>query len=366
MAKDSLKIDDLDKNMKVNTLNVGDFTWYDPKKLPFRISGLPWFSEEKLYRRLPKQPTYEIPNLVDLLANCTAGAQIGFRTDATKLAIKVKLFGKADMNHMPATGQCGFDCYIGEPTKQKFYRVTNYDRTQQEYEITFFERADRELLNITLNFPLYQGVEKVLIGIDVAGRIMAPPPYESNKKVIFYGTSITQGGCASRPGMTYTNILSRRFNLEFINLGFSGNGKGEPNMASLIAEIKDPACLVLDYEPNCVSTEHYKETLPQFIKIYRQTHPEVPILVVSKFPYALEALDRSLLEQRLERLTFQKSLIKRLKEEGDQLLYFHEGTEILGEYADECTVDGIHPNDLGFMRITDSLEGTLKGILTEK
>ena len=358
-----MNLEELDKDMKVNIVQRNSVTWYDPAESPFKLSGFAWFHEEKRYRRLPKQPEFEISDPVDQLADCTAGGQIRFQTNATKLAIKVKLTEKANMPHMPATGQCGFDCYIGEPTKQQFCSVTRYDHLQDEYEITFFERKENNYLNITLNFPLYQGVEQVLIGINHEAQITAPPDYDSKKKVILYGTSITQGGCASRPGMAYTNILSRRMNLEFINLGFSGNGKGEPNMAKLISEIEDPACLVLDYEPNCVSTELYKETLPEFIRIYRQSHPDIPILVVSKFPYADEIVDKQVYDDRIERLNFQMKLIEQLKQDGDQHLYFYEGTDLLGQYRDECTVDGVHPTDLGFMSIADKLTPVLREIL---
>lgn len=302
-----MKVEKLDKDMGIKTVQENSVIWYDPRDSPFKLSGFAWFDQERRYRRLPQQPTLGIPDPVDILANCTAGGQIRFQTDATKLAIKVKLIGKANMSHMPATGQCGFDCYIGEASQQQFCNVTRYDHTHEDYEITIFERQDNNFIEITLNFPLYQGVEKIEIGINNNAQVGAPPDYDSDKKVIFYGTSITQGGCASRPGMAYTNILSRRINMEFINLGFSGNGKGEPNMARLISKIENPACLVLDYEPNCVSTSLYKETLPEFIRIYRESHPDIPILVLSQFPYAVEIVNNDINHDRLERLDFQKN-----------------------------------------------------------
>lgn len=266
------------------------------------------------------------------------------------------------MGHMPATGQCGFDCYIGEPNKQRFAGVSHYDHILQHYEVTLFERDGDELIDVTLNFPLYQGVDEVWVGVDKMATI-APPTHKQPKRVIFYGTSITQGGCASRPGMAYTNILSRRFNMEFINLGFSGNGKGEAGMAHLISEIARPACLVLDYEANCVSTQLYKETLPRFINIYRTVHPDVPILVLSKLPYAREAYAKRFLYDRLERLHFQKELIEQMRKAGDRHIHFHEGTDLFDPHREECTVDGSHPNDLGFMHMADRLTQVLKGIL---
>lgn len=358
-----LNVEKLDKDMSVDDLQDNGIKWLDPMVPPFLINGFAWFQQEKKYRRLPEHPNFEITEAVDVLADCTAGGQIRFQTTATKLAIKVKLSGKANMPHMAATGQCGFDCYIGDPTKQQFVNVTRYDHFQQDYEIIIFERQEKDLINITLHFPLYQGVEHVFIGVNEGAEVKAAPHFESAKKVIFYGTSITQGGCASRPGMAYPNILSRRFNMEFINLGFSGNGKGEGNMARLISEIENPACLILDYEPNCVSTELYKETLPEFIRIYRESHLNTPILLVSKFPYAAELINKQLYNDRNDRLNFQKELIEQLKQAGDQNIYFYEGTDLLGEHSEEGTVDGTHPTDLGFMSIANKLTPVLRKIL---
>lgn len=362
---ENLNIEKLDKNMRADDEMEEQLTWHDPGSSPFRLSGFAWFTQEKLYRRLPVQPGVPITEAVDRLANCTAGGQIDFQTNATTLAIQVTLRGKANMRHMPATGQCGFDCYIGGPNEQRFYSVTKYNHTLKQYTATLLNRKKNEPLSITLNFPLYQGVESVFIGTNQGAEVRPPIAYDCSKKVIFYGTSITQGGCASRPGMAYSNILSRRFNMEFINLGFSGNGRGEANMARIIAEIEDPACLVLDYEGNCTDVELYKETLPRFIQIYREAHRKVPILVVSRMAYPTELLPEfdQRNSDRLVRLAFQKNLVDQLREAGDQHLHFLDGTHLLGDHGWEGTVDGSHPNDLGFMNMADNLTPVLREIL---
>lgn len=358
-----INVEKYDKNMQINKVENRRMKWIDAKEEPFDIRGFAWFAEEKKFRRLPISPKEKIPEAVDHLANCTAGGQIRFQTNSTKLSIRVKLSGKANMPHMTAIGQCGFDCYIGEFGEERYLSSTYYAHEKDHYEIELYRQKNRENQVVTLYFPLYQGVETVSIGIDPKARVLPPPPYQNQKKVIFYGTSITQGGCATRPGLAYTNILSRRINQEIINLGFSGSGKGEISMARLIQTIQSPACLVLDYEPNCVSTKQYKKTLPAFIATYREKHPEVPILVISKFPYAKEQLDQNLYKERIERLEFQKNLIYHLQEEGDRQLYFFDGATLLGDHFYECTVDGVHPNDLGFMKMADRLTPLLQKIL---
>jgi hypothetical protein len=229
--------------------------------------------------------------------------------------------------------------------------------------MVMYEKMERQPRAITLYFPLYQGVEEVQIGLEPDADISEPAKYASSKRVIVYGTSITQGASAARPGMSYTNILSRRIPLEFINLGFSGSGRGEPELAMLVSDISGPACLVLDYEANCPSPEHMEKTLPEFIRIYRDVHPDVPILVLSKIRYARELFDDALLEKRLRMQRFQRETVERLNRQGDRNIYFYDGSGLLGANFHECTVDGVHPTDLGFMRMADGLTPVLQKLL---
>jgi hypothetical protein len=353
----------LDANMRIQQSGDNDFIWHSPFEQPFHVAGFGWLHEEGRYRRLPAKPSRILPAAVDILSNCTAGGQIRFVTDAASLSVKVKLTGAANMYHMPATGQCGFDCYIGGPGEQDFYSTTVYDHRLTEYESVIFTNMERKNRIITLNFPLYQGVEEVWIGLDREARIALPPAYDSPKKIIVYGTSITQGGCASRPGMAYTNILSRRINMEFLNLGFSGNGKGEPELSHILAEIPDPECLILDYEANCVSTELLQKTLPDFISIYREKHPLTPILVISRITHAKEKFHSQMAQERAERKQIQIRTVEQRRKLDDANIYFCDGSMLLGKDAHECTVDGSHPTDLGFLRMADGLTPVLQRIL---
>ncbi|RKN85580.1 SGNH/GDSL hydrolase family protein [Paenibacillus ginsengarvi] len=354
----------LDPNMKLEQTGELGLKWLSPKERPFRLSGFPWFHQDGVYRRMPVQPKHELPPAVNQLANSTAGGQIAFRTDSPRLAIRVELTGKANMYHMPATGQCGFDIYLGEPGDQQYFGTTRYDHTQLSYEVVLYEFPNTELRHVTLNFPLYQGVKEVSIGIAAGSRIEEPLPYRTGKKVIVYGTSITQGGCATRPGMAYTNILSRRIPLEFVNLGFSGNGRGEPEVARVLTEIEDPALLVLDYEANAVGVELMKRTLPEFIRIYREAHPGVPILVVSKIQYARERFEPALLRLRLDMKKVEMDTVEMYRSQGDANIHFFDGTALLGtDSYNECTVDGVHPTDLGFLRMADTLTPVLQELL---
>jgi lysophospholipase L1-like esterase len=364
MSKRSKGVDaqKLDPHMELSKGAGGGIQWRSPKQPPFKLAGLAWFARDGVYRRLPVKPKHALRDSVNSLANCTAGAQIRFQTNSSRLSLRVKLRGPATMDHMPATGQCCFDLYVGPIGKMTYFSTGRYDRTLSEYETTLFQDLPAERRDLTLDFPLYQGVVDVQVGLDAGARIWPPRPYADKRRAIFYGTSITQGGCAARAGMAYTNILSRRFNMECINLGFSGNGKGEPELARLILEIERPALYVLDYDANVGDVE-MRKTLPEFIRILRAERPTTPILVVSRPPTAPELVRPGARKARCAKAAFQRAEVARWRREGDKNIYFLNGGDLMGKDFHECTVDGGHPTDLGFMRMADAMTPVLRGIL---
>ena len=339
-----------------------ELAWRSPTDAPFRLAGFAWFEQDGLYRRLPLEPKVPIPKSVDNFANRTAGGQIQFQTTSRELWARVELAEAPNMYHMTAAGQCGFDCYVGPPRRQ-FYRGTvKFAPRDASYESPLFSFPEAEMRNVTVNFPLYGGVKEVMVGLDADARVEAPPPYDGGR-VVVYGTSITQGGCAARPGLAYSNILSRRFNREFINLGFSGSGRGEPEMARLMAEIPDTACYVLDYEANAAAEERLLKTLAGFIEILRQAHPLTPILVVSKIRYAGENFGQETINARLGRRDFQRDTVEHLRAAGDEKVFFCDGGRLLGDDFHECTVDGGHPNSMGLWRMAEGLAPVIGEIL---
>ncbi|MFD2330843.1 SGNH/GDSL hydrolase family protein [Cohnella sp. GCM10020058] len=360
--RSGVKPQELDENMVIAERSGDELRWLSPLAEPFVIAGLPWLKKERLYRRLPAASAHKLPPAVDMLADCPAGGQIRFRTDSPTVVVKAVLSGPADMDHMPASGQCGFDCYIGGFGAQVYAGTTRMSTAATQICHPLFEQLAATPREVTINLPLYQGVREIWIGVAPEAAVEPPASYGDSRKIIVYGTSITQGGCASRPGMAYTNVLSRRLPYEFVNEGFSGNGKGEPELARMLAEIDNPGLLVLDYVAN-VSPEGYRETLPTFIGLYREAHPDVPILVLSKIRYARETFDDAAVQSRLDTRAFGMETVERLKREGDAHIYFQDGGELLGDRFDECTVDGIHPTDLGFLRMADGLAPTLSDIL---
>ncbi|MDF2937142.1 MAG: hypothetical protein K0Q90_2515 [Paenibacillaceae bacterium] len=361
--KKSATLEQFDRNMRMTGTREEGLCWFDPREAPFRLGGFPWISQDGVYRRMPLHPEEALPQAVNWLADHTAGGHIRFRTDSRELHIRVKLKDRANMYHMAPTGQCGFDCYIGAPGEEKFAGTATLRPEEAEYTARLAVFPERELRSYTLYFPLYQGVEEVYVGVEEEAELLAPVPFAGERPVVLYGTSITQGGCASRPGMAYPNILSRGMKREMVNLGFSGSGKGEPEVARVIASLPDPACLVLDYEANCDGLERLQTTLPVFIRILRDSHPMVPVVVITRIRPPKADWDAEFREAMLARRAYQLELVERLRQEGDRFIFSVDGYELLGDQYAESTVDGTHPTDLGFSLIAAALQPQLSRLL---
>jgi lysophospholipase L1-like esterase len=353
----------LDPNMTMQEADADGIIWLDPREAPFNLSGFEWIQEDYVYRRLPVHPDWEIRDAVDRLANQTAGGQIRFRSDSKKILLRVELREKSGMYHMPATGQSGFDLYVKDEEIQRYVRTTRFPADTIRYQAELLNSDQKQMRDITLNFPLYNGVNSVLVGIEAQSRIRTPKKFSRPGKIVIYGTSITQGGCVARPGMAYSNILSRKLDVAFVNLGFSGNGRGEPALAHLINQISGTSLIILDYEANANNT--IVNTLGPFVNILREKHPDTPILIMSKIRYALTPPGSTAYKELMSRRDFQKNLVDKRRSTGDENIYFLDGSEVLGDDYDECTVDGSHPTDLGSARIADALLPAIEEILVK-
>ena len=354
----------LDPNMTLKKADADGIVWFDPREEPFELSGFEWIKEDSVYRRLPLKPAWEIREAVDQLANHTAGGQVRFRTNSERILVKVELRERSGMYHMPATGQSGCDLYIQDRGVHRYLSTTRFPYDTIRYQVELFNTNDLQTGAFILNLPLYNGVNSVLIGLDQGSLVEAPPPFKRPGKIVIYGTSITQGGCVARPGMVYSNILSRKLDVQFVNLGFSGNGRGEPALANLINEIQDKRMIVLDYEANAGKT--IVNTLGPFVDILRKKHPDLPVLIISKIRYAREINGSPAYKMLMYNRDFQQKIVEERRTAGDTNIYFLDGSTILGDDYDECTVDGVHPTDLGSLRIALALQPVIEGILTRK
>lgn len=358
-------IQELDSNMSMSSIGEQTYQWISPiKSDKMRLSGFCWLEKDQVYRRLPICGKGDLPEAVDALANCCAGGQVRFKTDSTRIAINAEFVDPHAMYHMPPTGQLGFDSYIGECGQMQFVATLNFDAKAKQYCVPLFEDIEKKMRTVTINFPLYNApLLSLKIGLEPECILQAPTEYNIKKKIVIYGTSITQGGCASRPGMCYTNILSRQIDAEFINLGFSGNGKGEPEVMDIIASILDMQLFIMDYEAN-ICDDIYQNLEPS-INIIRSQNPELPIIILSRVGYGQENIRPENRIAAMKRRDFQKDFVEKRNINGDNNISFIDGSLFFDDDAGEYSVDGCHPTDLGFYTIAKKITPIIKQIICQ-
>jgi len=332
-----------------------DLNWITPTDGRMEINGLAWFSENGgEWFRLPVRLKDALPKAVWNLGRSPSGARVRFRTDSNALAVRVEYDSAPDMTNMHAFGQTGVDLYL-----DGIYRGTatakKDSKTGMPVEHVYFDLGARPRVErtVTLYLPLYKAAKLLSIGVDKQAQIRRAPSYALPRPGVFYGTSITQGGCASRPGMSYQAILSRMLNLDFVNLGFSGNGKGEPEVARMVAEI-DAAAFVLDFAQNNKTVESLRQVYEPFVNTIREKHPSTPVFVITPISSAREALadHTGQLEAMREHI---RSVASKRIAAGDKHIEIIEGTDLIGPDRLEGFVDTVHPNDLGFQWMAEGL-----------
>jgi len=324
------------------------------------VEGKGWADTKRPFDRLPARAEGVVRPEVWNLGRHSAGQNFRFSTNAKNIYVRWSVSSeRLAMPHMPATGVSGVDLYrrgddgwhfagAAQPTKHP----TN--------EALLAQGLPEDEAEYRLYLPLYNGVDEISIGVARDASFRLATPAASKKPVVVYGTSITQGGCASRPGMAYTAILGRRLNVPVINLGFSGNGKAEPEVAELLADI-DAAALVLDPLPNLFA-EQVRDRMPVFLGILRRRRPETPIVLVGSPVYPDAAFSAGRGRRIAESDHYLKDAFEARRAQGDRWIYFVPGCDLAAAGGDG-TVDGVHPTDLGFVRMADQLEPALRNAL---
>jgi hypothetical protein len=329
-------------------------TFPDPR---LAVYGLPWFNEDSpVLRRLPARLKDRFRPPVWDLAQQPSGGRIHFRTDSTTVGLVARNPQFSNMHHMASVGENGFDLYAGRDYLGSAW-PDGTGKIVKEWQLG----RERQMRDITLYLPLYKAVTVEEVSIDTGARLEAATPYGITKPVVYYGSSITQGGCASNPGGDCQAILERRLNADFVNLGFSGNGMGEPALAEAIGEI-DASCIVLDFWGN-PSAEQYAAALPGFVDILRKKKPEVPILVVSPFYFPSEATSEGAARAQSAKRRTSQEFVERRRQAGDRLMWYVDGLKMLNKDQTSGLVDGVHCNSLGFYFNAEGLEPFLREAL---
>lgn len=352
-------IEELDPNFAQAGVE-GDVEWHDLRS--WNIEGRGWNDTETPFDRLPARAKGIVRDPVWNLSQHSSGLSVRFVTDAITINARWRLrCQQLEMTHMPATGVSGLDLYIrtedgwrwaggGRPAKlpdNETCLVGGLEPVRREYQ---------------LYLPLYNGVTRLAIGVGkdaFMGKAPAGPELKE-KPICFYGTSVTQGGCASRPGMAYPAIIGRRLARPIINLGFSGSGQAEPEISRLLAEL-DPAIFVIDCLAN-MDVTLTTERLEFMVTTLRNKHPQTPIVLLDSLRYQNEAFVARVRTRYVELAAATQAAYERLLSRGLSGVHYLKMGHLLGADG-EATVDGIHATDLGFLRLAEGLTPVLADLL---
>ncbi len=333
-------------------------SWTDVHDLTFEGQG--WTEVASPFDRLPAKAEGVVRGPVWNLSRDSSGMCARFVTDATELHCRWSLIDPTlEMAHMPATGVSGVDLYVRDD--KGVWRWLACPRpSQQEMSAKLISGIDPGTREYMLYLPLYNGVTSCQVGVPEGASIKPGPerPKKHALPIVFYGTSITHGGCASRPGMPHPAILGRRLERPIINLGFSGNGRMDLELADLLGEL-DACVFIIDCLPNMNGAAVSERVVP-FVKKLRALKPKTPILLVEDRSFSNSFLLSSKRRHHEASRAALRAGYERLRSTGVKRLHYLEGSQLLGN---EDTVDGSHPTDLGFVRQADVFEAALKRIL---
>jgi len=331
---------------------ASELKYIDAKELTIINKG---FENTELdYSRLPEDMKSVTRKAVWDLGLNSAGIAVRFASDSKCIGAKWTLLNNFSMAHMPGTGIRGIDLYTLEDGVWRF--IGTAQPNGKESANVFVRRMAGDEREYMAYLPLYDGVTKVEIGIDSTATIGKPKSNilitNTKKPIVFYGTSITQGGCASRPGMTYAAIIGRKLQQETVNLGFSGNARMDKSMAEIVARI-DADKYVIDCIPNCTA-QILRDSAYYFLTYLAKARPKTPIYMVENVIFPPAIVDTKTAADLKEENAYWAELYKKLRKEGYRNIKYIPAKGLIGDDG-ECTVDGCHMTDLGFMRMAEGL-----------
>lgn len=312
-----------------------------------------------VYDRIDTAKYKGLPASVARLLTNSAGLAIRFTTNSDVISAKWCVSKSKPMVNMVPIAHKGLDLYIKNGNTWQFAGIGKVTgECNEEVLITNMDASEKECL---LYLPLYDQVDEVEIGVEKNATLVAGGnPFAG--KVLIYGSSIAQGASASRPGLAYPAKLSRQTGINFINLGVSGSAKMEPEVADMLASFTADA-FMLDCVPNS-SPEQITERTAYLINTIRNKHPKAPIIVLQSLVRETGYWDKVVGEQVKQQNINIQTEVSALLGKGVKDLYFITSERMIGD-DHEGTIDGTHPNDLGFDRMVNYIRPLLVDILSK-
>lgn len=365
-----MDIREIDKNFDTSFTPPEDIEWHSVRELPFSIHGVFYSEDEGVFRRMPREIDDAINERVSVLSRYTSGGRVRFATDSPYIAVRVEEPFVAPVSHMTMAGKYGLTVFADSSYKKtimpSYEAIVNADASRGGDGKIVFDGISRrisengETCQIEIFMPLYSSVSAMYVGVKKGCVLKESREYKYKKPMLFYGSSITQGACASKPGDDYVSRLSRMLDSDFINLGFSGSARAERVIAEYIAD-QDVSVFVLDYDHNASELEYLSKTHFSLYETVRGKNPDTPIIMMT-MP-TVEGYQNKPQNRARRDIIFET--IERAKALGDSNVYLVDCYGCFGECENgECgTVDGTHPDSLGFLRMAERVYPVLNKIL---
>lgn len=357
---------ELDKNMATSdSADEVELTWYDVHEAPFSLHGFFEPKKGEMFRRLPAEVGEATSLRVERFSRESAGGRVRFSTNSPYVAIRVKYRAVGRSPHLTLISSAGFDMYVeGEYGSYLIKEFRMPYKMEDSYE-KVLKTGSTQMRSYTVDFPVHAAIENLEIGLAPEARVAEARPYRDVKPVVFYGSSIVHGTAASRPGTTYPAMISRELNVDYINLGFSGSAKGEPVLARYMATLP-MSIFVCDYDFNAHDAQELEQTHYPLYEVIREKNPDVPYIMITR-PHGLMHKKKGFNTALACRDVIMRSYLK-AREAGDKNVYFIDGMSFFATAAHQtdCQVDGLHPNDAGFMRMADVIGFVIRQILEQK
>lgn len=352
---------EVDKNLIVETVfpDAEDAVFHNVRSAPFELYNL-YGEQEPIFRRLPEEVAGATSDGVYKLAKQTAGVRVRFSTDSGYILIKASLPIIGRSPHMTLLMSAGFDLYEDTPTGSRYVKAFMPPYNMEEGYEQIIRLPDRRMRYFTINFPIHAAVSELYIGIQADAALGAGKQYKNKKPIVIYGSSIVHGTAATRPGLTYPNMLCRKLNMNVINLGFSGNAKAELPIMEYLASL-DMCLFVYDYDHNAPNADYLRSTHKRGFDIIRSAHPDIPIILITRPNVATNPV------QAEERKKVVIDTYRSALDAGDKNVYYIDGESFfLGAPENDCVVDGVHPNDMGFYLMAESIGNTILQAIERK
>lgn len=347
-----------DPNLVLKTVDAAGIEFVDALTHPaIELEGFPYRESNGNLCRLPVEIVPELPELMQWVCWHSAGGAIRFRTDSPQVHIRVRFNTWETGNSTTLNSLSGFDAYRRVGTRMAFQKTLYAQPVRKGFTDGIARGIPKGMHDWQIYFPLRNHIVSLELGLAPGSALKPPRRYALDKPVLFYGSSIVEGGCASRGGLTYPAAIGRDLNVYAINYGFGGSARGELSVAGAIAGL-DLAAVVIDYDHNTPSVEHLRKTHWPFFRRIRKTNPDLPIIVASSVDY------RHVPEMFEKRARIIQNTCRKARAAGDRKVWFIHGKTIFPKsHWGDCTVDLTHPNDYGFRCMADAIGGKLRDVL---